>query len=54
MEKVNKEFGPLIEASMLVSFSEFITNSVDSMMQAVLLGALFATIVIFVFYGISG
>ncbi|GIN89484.1 multidrug transporter AcrB [Siminovitchia terrae] len=49
MEKVNKEFNPTIEASMLISFSEFIVNSVDSMMQAVLIGALFATIVIFVF-----
>lgn len=49
MKKVNKEFNPAIEASMLISFSEFIVNSVDSMMQAVLIGALFATIVIFVF-----
>ncbi|VEF47936.1 AcrB/AcrD/AcrF family transporter [Bacillus freudenreichii] len=49
MAKVNKDFKPAIEASMLISFSEFIVNSVDSMMQAVLLGALFATIIIFVF-----
>ncbi|MFD1708786.1 efflux RND transporter permease subunit [Siminovitchia sediminis] len=49
MEKVNKDFSPAMEASMLISFSEFIVNSVDSMMQAVLLGALFATIVIFLF-----
>lgn len=49
MAKVNKDLKPAIEASMLISFSEFIVNSVDSMMQAVLLGALFATIVIFIF-----
>ncbi len=49
MERVNKDFKPSIEASMLMSFSEFIVNSVDSMMHAVLLGALFATIVIFIF-----
>ncbi|GIN21015.1 efflux RND transporter permease subunit [Siminovitchia fordii] len=49
MEKVNNDFKPAIEASMLISFSEFIVNSVDSMLHAVLLGALFATIVIFIF-----
>ena len=49
MKQINKDFKPAIEASMLISFSEFIVNSVDSMMEAVLLGALFATVIIFIF-----
>lgn len=49
IEQVNKQFKPEIETSMLVSFSDFIVNSVDSMMEAVLLGALFATVIILLF-----
>lgn len=49
IKSVNNEFNPILEMSMLVSFSEFITHSVDSLMQAVLLGALFATLIIFLF-----
>ncbi len=49
IKEINQQYGPSIEMSMLMSFSEFIVQSVDSMMQAVLLGALFATIVIFLF-----
>lgn len=49
MEQVNDRFKPTIETSMLISFSDFIVHSVDSMMEAVLLGALFATIIIFFF-----
>lgn len=46
--QINEDF-PSIKASMLISFSEFIVQSVDSMMTAVLMGALFATIIIFLF-----
>ena len=49
MKQVNKEFASIVKASMLISFSEFIVQSVDSMMGAVLMGALFATIIIFLF-----
>ncbi|MDS9471521.1 efflux RND transporter permease subunit [Sporosarcina pasteurii] len=49
IQQVNVDHKSTIEAAMLISFSDFIVNSVDSMMQAVLLGALFATIIIFVF-----
>ncbi len=46
---VNETFTSTIKASMLISFSDFIVQSVDSMMGAVLMGALFATIIIFLF-----
>ncbi|PWA11212.1 AcrB/AcrD/AcrF family protein [Pueribacillus theae] len=49
IKQVDEQFKPNIETSMLVSFSDFIVNSVDSMMEAVLLGALFATIIILLF-----
>ncbi|MBS4205747.1 efflux RND transporter permease subunit [Lederbergia citrea] len=49
MKQVNKDYKSNIETSMIVSFSDFIVQSVDSMMESVLLGALFATIVIFFF-----
>ncbi|WP_127531462.1 efflux RND transporter permease subunit [Paenibacillus kobensis] len=38
-----------VEASVMISTSDQVVNSVDSMLQEVLLGALFATIVILVF-----
>jgi multidrug efflux pump subunit AcrB len=47
--QVNETFTSTIKASMLISFSDFIVQSVDSMMGAVLMGALFATIIIFLF-----
>ena len=47
--QVNEKFPSTIKASMLISFSEFIVQSVNSMMGAVLMGALFATIIIFLF-----
>lgn len=49
IEKINQDLGPDIQASTLVSFSEFIANSVDSLIQEVLIGALFATVVILLF-----
>ncbi len=49
IEKINKEMGPEIQVSTIVSFSDFIISSSNDMMQAVLLGALFATIVVFLF-----
>ncbi len=49
IKEINGQFKPAIEASMLVSFSDFIVHSVDSLMQAVLLGALFATAIILLF-----
>lgn len=51
IEDVNKSFdATVIKASLIISFSEFITNSVDSTIYSVLLGALFATIVILLFF----
>lgn len=49
IKQTNVDYKSIIEVSMLISFSDFIVNSVDSMMQSVLLGALFATIIIFIF-----
>ena len=49
IKQVNEEYKPNIETSMIISFSDFIVHSVDSMMEAVLIGALFATIIIFLF-----
>ncbi|MBS4209024.1 efflux RND transporter permease subunit [Bacillus sp. FJAT-50079] len=49
MKQANEQFNPNIVTTMLISYSEFIVHSVDSMMESVLLGALFATIIIFVF-----
>ena len=49
ISQVNEKFTSTIIASMLMSFSDFIVQSVDSMMGAVLMGALFATIIIFLF-----
>ncbi len=49
IEKINTEMGPEIQISTIVSFSDFIVSSSNDMMQAVLLGALFATFVVFLF-----
>ena len=49
MKQVNEDYKPNIETSMIISFSDFIVHSVDSMMESVLIGALFATIIIFLF-----
>ena len=49
IEQVNEEYNPTIQASMLISFSDFIVQSVDSMMECGTYGALFATIIIFLF-----
>ncbi len=49
IDSINEQYGPKITMSLLVSFSNFIVHSVNSLMQAVLLGALFAAIVIFLF-----
>lgn len=49
IEQLNKEYNPSIQVSMLISFSDFIVQSVDSMMKSVLLGALFATVILLLF-----
>lgn len=49
LEQLNQDYNPDIQISMLISFSDFIVQSVDSMMKSVLLGALFATVVLLLF-----
>lgn len=49
VEQLNKEYNPNIHTSMLISFSDFIVQSVDSMMKSVLLGAIFATVILLLF-----
>ncbi|WP_390903379.1 hypothetical protein, partial [Siminovitchia fortis] len=49
IQKLNNQFPPLIQPSMLLSFSQFITNSVHTIIHPVLLPPLFPTILIFLF-----
>ncbi|MFC4768157.1 efflux RND transporter permease subunit [Effusibacillus consociatus] len=49
IEEVNKEHGPGIQASLLWATSDMVVTSVNTMMQEVLMGAFFATIVILLF-----
>jgi multidrug efflux pump subunit AcrB len=46
---VNQQYGPNIRASVPYATADMVLNSVNSMMQEVLMGALFATIVILLF-----
>ncbi|MDQ0418417.1 HAE1 family hydrophobic/amphiphilic exporter-1 [Croceifilum oryzae] len=49
IDKVNKKYKSELQITTLIDFSNFILNSVNSMMKEVLLGALCATIVILLF-----
>ncbi|MCS1351873.1 efflux RND transporter permease subunit [Mechercharimyces sp. CAU 1602] len=49
MESLNEEYASDFKITTLINFSDFIVNSVNSMMKEVLLGALFATVIILLF-----
>lgn len=48
-DKINQQYGPSVHASVPFATADFVVNSVNSMMREVLMGALFATIVILLF-----
>ncbi|MCL6443159.1 MAG: efflux RND transporter permease subunit [Alicyclobacillus sp.] len=48
-QTVNQQYGPEIHAKVPFSTADYVVNSVNSMMREVLMGALFATIVILLF-----
>lgn len=47
--KINKQYGSTVHASVPFATADFVVNSVNSMMREVLMGALFATVVILLF-----
>jgi multidrug efflux pump subunit AcrB len=49
IEQVNKDHSPNVQAEMIFTTADMVVNSVSSMMREVLMGALFATIVILLF-----
>lgn len=49
IQTVNEKFGPNAQATMLFLVADMVSNSVNSMTKEVLMGALFATIVILLF-----